>query len=150
MGGGSASSLPCLPQPPGCTSHPLPRRPSPPPPPPPSQFASFITQYYGLVLDLLLLGLTRASGACPPPPAGAWPMAWLKPGLAGTGLASPAARLTPPPPHLARPLLHAELAGPPTLPNEFLTFRDARTDQRHPIRLYQRYTNKVGAEGAGC
>lgn len=27
------------------------------------QFASFITQYYGLVLDLLLLGLTRASGA---------------------------------------------------------------------------------------
>ena len=28
------------------------------------QFASFITQYYGLVLDLLLLGLTRASGAC--------------------------------------------------------------------------------------
>lgn len=26
------------------------------------QFASFITQYYGLVLDLLLLGLTRASG----------------------------------------------------------------------------------------
>lgn len=28
------------------------------------QFASFITQYYGLVLDLLLLGLTRASGGC--------------------------------------------------------------------------------------
>lgn len=26
------------------------------------QFASFVTQYYGLVLDLLLLGLTRASG----------------------------------------------------------------------------------------
>ena len=25
------------------------------------QFASFITQYYGLVLDLLVLGLTRAS-----------------------------------------------------------------------------------------
>ncbi|KAL4539197.1 hypothetical protein Ndes2526B_g02544 [Nannochloris sp. 'desiccata'] len=61
------------------------------------QFASFITQYYGLVLDLLLLGLTRAS----------------------------------------------ELAGPPTLPNEFLTFRDVRTETRHPIRLYQRYINKV-------
>ncbi|KAL4423860.1 hypothetical protein ABPG75_001161 [Micractinium tetrahymenae] len=61
------------------------------------QFASFITQYYGLVLDLLLLGLTRAS----------------------------------------------EIAGPPNLPNEFLTFRDARTEMRHPIRLYQRYTNKV-------
>jgi hypothetical protein len=26
------------------------------------QFASFVTQYYGLVLDLLLLGLTRGSG----------------------------------------------------------------------------------------
>lgn len=26
------------------------------------QFAGFVTQYYGLVLDLLLLGLTRASG----------------------------------------------------------------------------------------
>ena len=41
------------------------------------QFASFIAQYYGLILDLLLLGLTRAS----------------------------------------------ELAGPPQMPNEFLTFR---------------------------
>lgn len=61
------------------------------------QFASFITQYYGLVLDLLMLGLTRAS----------------------------------------------ELAGPPNLPNEFLTFRDVRTETRHPIRLYQRYINKV-------
>ena len=39
----------------------------------------------------------------------------------------------------------AEIAGAPNLPNEFLTFRDARTEQRHPIRLYQRYTNKVGA-----
>ena len=46
------------------------------------QFASFITQYYGLILDLLLLGLTRAS----------------------------------------------ELAGPPQCPNEFLTFRDTRTE----------------------
>lgn len=41
------------------------------------QFSSFIMQYYGLILDLLLLGLTRAS----------------------------------------------ELAGPPQMPNEFLTFR---------------------------
>ena len=31
------------------------------------QFASFVTQYYGLVLDLLLLGLTRGSGALPLP-----------------------------------------------------------------------------------
>lgn len=61
------------------------------------QFASFIVQYYGLVLDLLLLGLTRAS----------------------------------------------ELAGPPNMPNEFLTFRESKVETRHPIRLYQRYINKV-------
>jgi len=61
------------------------------------QFASFVTQYYGLILDLLLLGLTRAS----------------------------------------------EVAGPPQMPNEFLTFRDVRTETRHPIRLYTRYINKV-------
>ena len=41
------------------------------------QFSTFITQYYGLVLDLLLLGLQRAS----------------------------------------------EMAGPPQLPNDFLTFQ---------------------------
>lgn len=33
------------------------------------QFASFIAQYYGLVLDLLLLGLTRASDLAGPPHA---------------------------------------------------------------------------------
>jgi len=49
------------------------------------------------VLDLLLLGLTRAS----------------------------------------------ELAGPPQLPNEFLSFRDARTETRHPIRLYSRYIDRI-------
>jgi hypothetical protein len=31
------------------------------------QFASFIVQYYGLVLDLLVLGLTRASEIAGPP-----------------------------------------------------------------------------------
>lgn len=31
------------------------------------------------------------------------------------------------------------------MPNEFLTFRDVRSETRHPIRLYQRYINKVGA-----
>lgn len=31
------------------------------------QFSSFITQYYGLVLDLLILGLTRASDIAGPP-----------------------------------------------------------------------------------
>ena len=62
-------------------------RPSPPLPPTPQ----------GLILDLLLLGLTRAS----------------------------------------------ELAGPPQMPHEFLTFRDVRTETRHPIRLYTRYINKA-------
>ena len=61
------------------------------------QFSSFVFQFYGLVLDLLLLGLTRAS----------------------------------------------ELAGPPQLPNEYLTFKDAETEVRHPIRLYTRYVDQV-------
>ena len=61
------------------------------------QFSSFMTQYYGLVLDLLVLGLTRAS----------------------------------------------ELAGPPTQPNLFLTFKNTRTETRHPIRLYTRNVDKL-------
>jgi pre-mRNA-processing factor 8 len=61
------------------------------------QFASFIVQYYGLMLDLLVLGLTRAS----------------------------------------------EIAGPPAVPNEFLTFGDVATEKRHPIRLYCRYIDKL-------
>ena len=60
-------------------------------------FSSFIFQYYGLVLDLLVLGLTRAS----------------------------------------------EIAGPPTLPNDYLTFRDGAVETRHPIRLYTRISDKV-------
>ena len=31
------------------------------------QFASFIVQYYGLILDLLVLGLQRASDMAGPP-----------------------------------------------------------------------------------
>eukprot|EP00898_Chlorokybus_atmophyticus_P000280 jgi/Chlat1/1252/Chrsp115S01693 len=61
------------------------------------QFASFIVQYYGLVLDLLLLGLTRAS----------------------------------------------ELAGPPQTPNDFASFRDIKTETRHPIRMYSRYIDRL-------
>ena len=56
-------------------------------------------QFYGLVMDLLLLGLTRAS----------------------------------------------EIAGPPKMPNEYLTFKDHATEQKHPIRLYTRYMDKVCA-----
>ncbi|KAM7446265.1 Pre-mRNA-processing-splicing factor8 [Porites harrisoni] len=61
------------------------------------QFASFIVQYYGLVLDLLVLGLQRAS----------------------------------------------EMAGPPQMPNDFLTFQDVQTETQHPIRLYSRYIDKM-------
>lgn len=60
-------------------------------------FASFIFQYYSLILDLLILGLTRAS----------------------------------------------EIAGPPEVPNEYLTFKDTKTETRHPIRLYTRYSDKI-------
>ena len=60
-------------------------------------FATFMFQYYGLILDLLFLGLTRAS----------------------------------------------EIAGPPEMPNEFLTFKDSATETRHPIRLYSRYVDRI-------
>ena len=61
------------------------------------QFSSFLVQYYGLVLDLLVLGLQRAS----------------------------------------------EMAGPPQMPNDFLTFQDVQTETSHPIRLYSRYIDRV-------
>ena len=60
------------------------------------QFASFILQYWGLTLDLLLLGLPRAMA----------------------------------------------MAGPPTMPNEFLQFKDVETETNHPIRLYSRYIDE--------
>jgi pre-mRNA-processing factor 8 len=61
------------------------------------QFASFVTQYYGLVIDILILGLHRAS----------------------------------------------EMSGPPQMPNDFLQYKDAETETRHPIRLYSRYIDRV-------
>ncbi|XP_061716372.1 pre-mRNA-processing-splicing factor 8 [Cydia pomonella] len=61
------------------------------------QFASFIVQYYGLVLDLLVLGLQRSS----------------------------------------------EMAGPPQLPNDFLSYQDRQTETAHPIRLYCRYVDRI-------
>ena len=61
------------------------------------QFASFIVQYYGLVNDLLVLGLQRAS----------------------------------------------EMAGPPQVPNDFLSFQDIASETAHPIRLYSRYIDRV-------
>ena len=61
------------------------------------QFASFVVQYYGLILDLLVLGLSRAS----------------------------------------------EMAGPPQLPNDFLSYPDVRTETSHPIRFYSRYIDRL-------
>lgn len=61
------------------------------------QFASFIVQYYGLVMDLLVLGLHRAS----------------------------------------------EMAGPPQMPNDFLSFQDLATEVAHPIRLFCRYIDRI-------
>ena len=60
------------------------------------RFASFVTQLWGLILDLLILGWTRA----------------------------------------------AEIAGPPSTPNDFLQFGDPGKETRHPIRLYQRYIDR--------
>eukprot|EP00917_Polyrhabdina_sp_WS-2016_P008736 GHVP01019511.1.p1 GENE.GHVP01019511.1~~GHVP01019511.1.p1 ORF type:complete len:2341 (+),score=339.36 GHVP01019511.1:584-7606(+) len=60
------------------------------------QFAAFVFQYYGLILDLLVLGLTRAS----------------------------------------------EIAGPPNIPNTFLTFPNQEIETRHPVRLYCRYIDR--------
>ncbi|KAF7291692.1 Pre-mrna-processing-splicing factor 8 [Mycena chlorophos] len=61
------------------------------------QFSAFVFQYYGLVLDLLILGLKRAS----------------------------------------------EMAGPPSMPNNFLQYRDSETETHHPIRLYSRYVDRL-------
>merc|ERR1719223_633608 len=61
------------------------------------QFSSFVVQYYGLILDLLVLGLNRAS----------------------------------------------EMAGPPSMPNDFLCFQDMATEAAHPIRLYSRYVDQL-------
>ena len=61
------------------------------------QFAPFVFQFYGLILDLLLLGLNRAS----------------------------------------------EMAGSTKEPNPFLRYRNPEHEVKHPIRLYQRYIDKV-------
>ncbi|KAJ2491268.1 Pre-mRNA-processing-splicing factor 8 [Coemansia sp. RSA 2050] len=61
------------------------------------QFAPFIFQYYGMIIDILILGLQRAS----------------------------------------------EIAGAPSMPNDFLQFKDVETERRHPIRMYMRYIDRV-------
>ena len=61
------------------------------------QFSAFVFQYYGLVIDLLLLGLQRAS----------------------------------------------EIAGPPGNPNDFLSWQSRAVQDRHPIKMYTRYVDKI-------
>eukprot|EP00177_Eucheuma_denticulatum_P001723 GFKZ01003086.1.p1 GENE.GFKZ01003086.1~~GFKZ01003086.1.p1 ORF type:complete len:2461 (-),score=311.25 GFKZ01003086.1:326-7555(-) len=61
------------------------------------QFSSFVVQYHGLLQDILVLGLRRAS----------------------------------------------ELAGPPTMPNDWLSFENSAAEIAHPIRMYCRYVDKI-------
>ncbi|KAJ7055422.1 RNA recognition motif of the spliceosomal PrP8-domain-containing protein [Mycena amicta] len=61
------------------------------------QFSAFVLQYYGLVLDLLILGLKHMS----------------------------------------------EMAGPPSMPNNFLQYRASETETQHPIRLHSRYVDRL-------
>ena len=36
-----------------------------------------------------------------------------------------------------------DMAGPPQMPNDFLTFQDIATETADPIRLYSRYVDKM-------
>lgn len=35
------------------------------------------------------------------------------------------------------------MAGPPQMPNDFLTFQDVASETAHPIRLFCRYVDKI-------
>lgn len=35
------------------------------------------------------------------------------------------------------------MAGPPQMPNDFLTFQDTPTETNHPIRLFCRYVDRI-------
>ena len=37
----------------------------------------------------------------------------------------------------------SDMAGPPSLPNDFLQYKDTATETKHPIRLYVRYLDKI-------
>ncbi|KAJ7059822.1 U5-snRNA binding site 2 of PrP8-domain-containing protein [Mycena amicta] len=37
----------------------------------------------------------------------------------------------------------SEMAGPPSMPNNFLQYRDSETETQHPIRLYSRYVDRL-------
>ena len=44
----------------------------------------------------------------------------------------------------------SEMAGPPQLPNDFLTYQDVDMEVVHPIRLYSRYIDEVHIFSGGC
>ena len=37
----------------------------------------------------------------------------------------------------------SEMAGPPQMPNDFLTYQSTDIETAHPIRLYSRYVDRV-------
>lgn len=37
----------------------------------------------------------------------------------------------------------SEMAGPPQMPNDFLSFQDIATEAAHPIRLFCRYIDRI-------
>lgn len=37
----------------------------------------------------------------------------------------------------------SELAGPPAMPNDWLSFQSRAIETRHPIKLYARYADKL-------
>ncbi|KAL3228102.1 hypothetical protein MRX96_004021 [Rhipicephalus microplus] len=37
----------------------------------------------------------------------------------------------------------SEMAGPPQVPNDFLSFQDVATEAAHPVRLYSRYIDRI-------
>lgn len=61
------------------------------------QFASFLYQFYGLVMDILILGIDRAN----------------------------------------------EIAGPVSAPNEFMEYSSSEVADKHPLKLYMRYLDKI-------
>ena len=87
------------------------------------QFASFVAQYYGLVLDLLVLGKYKIFD--------------VKIFAQSLGIHTYVALL------LTGLQRSSEMAGPPQMPNDFLTFQDAPTEANHPIRLYCRYVDRI-------
>ncbi len=37
----------------------------------------------------------------------------------------------------------SEIAGPPQVPNDYLSYRDVETERKHPIKLYTRVIDRL-------